>query len=208
MKKALLAALSFVLVSLFLVHGSFALPDLGEVFKVVTELLEKGIPEVGGAGTAVHVDLVSDETPQNLFPGGSASRTTFVRNAGTGGIYFRLAYAIQHDAQSWDKLDIDFSAGEGFEMSDWQDITIDNTSYRMKVFTYTSELASGEDSSAVTLAIAMDSSVTSEQIARYREDFLQIQVLAIDPTPFADVADSAEAALNLALPLDNKFNPF
>ena len=67
MKKALLAALCFIIVSLMLVNGTFALPDFSEVFQVVAELFEKGIPEQGGLGTAVHVELISDQTPQNLW---------------------------------------------------------------------------------------------------------------------------------------------
>ena len=208
MKKAILAALIFVVVGFALVNGTFALPDFDDVFQVVTDLLEKGIPEMGGAGTAVDVALVSDNTPQQLYPGGSVSQTHAVRNDGTGSVYFRLVYAIQYDADSWDKLGIDFTAGADFVQHGWQDITVDGTPYKMMVFTYTDALAAGQMSSAVTLNISMDTAFTSEELNRYRGDFLQTQVLAIDPTPFTEKGYiTAEDALNLALPLDT-LNPF
>lgn len=209
MKKALLAGVCFVLVGCMLVGNTFALPALDKVFADLTDVLGAalGPPEAGGAGTAVHVSLVSDEAPQQLFPGGTASRTTCVQNQGSGSVFFRLVYAIQYDADSWPKLTIAF-ADEGYEQTDWKDITIGSTPYRMKVFTYTGELAAGADSSAVTLTIAMDDSVTSDEISRYRDDFLQTQVLAIDAAPFKDKGyTTAEAALDLALPVES-LNPF
>ena len=205
MKKAILAALVFIVVGFALVNGTFALPDLEEVFQTVTQLLEKGMPEPGG-GT-VDVALVTDDTPQQLYPGGAASSVTCVRNEGTGPVYFRLVYAIQYDRDSWDKLTITFDA-PGHEQTGWRDITIGNTPYKMMVFTYTKDLAAGEYSPAVTLTIAMDDTVTSEEISRYRSDFLQTQVLAIDPTTFAERnITTARDALDLALPLGT-LNPF
>ena len=195
----------FIVVGFALVNGTFALPDLDEVFKTVTQLLEKGIPEPGG-GT-IDVALVSDNTPQQLYPGGTASRVTRVKNQGTSPVYFRLCYAIQYDQSSWPKLDVGFEAA-GYEQTGWRDITIGNTPYKMMVFTYPAALLSWETSPEVKLTIAMDDSVTSEEISRYRADFLQTQVLAIDPTPFTDKdITTAEEALNLALPLDT-LNPF
>ena len=207
MKKALLAGLCFVLVGFMLVSGTFALPDLDKVFAYVKELGETlGLPELGGAGTAVDVSLVYDDAPQQLYPGGAASRATCVRNEGSGPVYFRLVYAVQYDVSSWDKLTITFAA-EGYEQTGWRDISIGTTPFKMKVFTYTEALDADAVSSAVTLTIAMADTVTTEEIGRYRSDFLQTQVLAIDPTPFAEVAPSAVEALNLALPL-NTLNPF
>ena len=210
MKKALLAGLCFVLVGFLLVGGTFALPDLDKVFADLTSLLgrEAGLPEIGGAGTAVHVALLSDDTPQQLFPGGAASRTTCVQNEGNGPVYFRLCYAIQYDAESWPLLDVHFAAGEGYVTSEWRDITIGVTPYKMKVFTYRSSLSEGDKSPGITLTIAMDEAITSEMIARYRSDFLQTQVLAIDPAPFTEKGyTTAQQALDLALPLGT-LNPF
>jgi len=208
MKKALLIALCFCLISLAWVNGSFALPDFDKVFQAVAQLLEEGIPKMGGEGTAVHVKLISEDAPQSLFPGGSVSRTTHVRNQGSGDVYFRLAYAVQYDAQSWPDLDVRFAAGDGFTEHEWKDITIGSTPYKMKVFTYSKALPAGSNSPDVRISIAMDSDVTSEQIARYRSDFMQMQVLAIDPTPFTEKGyTTAVQALDLALPLDT-FRPF
>lgn len=209
MKKALFAALTFMVVGFLMVSGTFAMPDLDAVFADLKILGEAfGKPETGGAGTPVHVALVSDNTPQRLYPGGEASRASYVQNQGEGEAYFRLVYAVQYDAESWEHLTIRFDAGNGFTEHDWQDITISGTPYKMKVFTYTQALAPGADSPAVEIAIAMDADITSAQLARYRSDFLQMQVLAIDPTPFTKGGyDTAAAALDLALPLDT-LNPF
>lgn len=207
MKKAILAALVFIVVGFALVNGTFALPDLDEVFAFVQQLGESlGLPTQDASGT-IDVALVSDDTPQQLYPGGAASRVTRVKNQGTSPVYFRLCYAIQYDESSWNKLTIDFDT-EGYESTGWLDITIGNTPYKMKVFTYTKALPTGKISPDVKLTIAMEDSVTSEEISRYRSDFLQTQVLAIDPTPFTDAnITTAVGALDLALPLKT-LNPF
>lgn len=207
MKKAILAALVFIVVGFALVSGTFALPDLDKVFDDLTELLgDLGLPTQDTNGT-IDVALVSVDTPQQLYPGGTASRVTRVKNQGTSPVYFRLCYAIQYDAASWHKLTIDFES-EDYEQTDWRDITIGNTPYKMKVFTYPAALASGAKSPDVKLTIAMAGSVTSEEISRYRSDFLQTQVLAIDPTPFTgEGITTAKDALDLALPL-HTLNPF
>lgn len=210
MKKALLAASCFIIVSLMLVNGTFALPDLDKVFADLTSLLgmENGLPQIGGEGTAVHVELVSDDEPRNLYPGSEVSRAFHVQNLGTGDVYFRLVYAIQYDEESWPHLDIDFTAGNGFTEHGWQDITIGSTPYKMKVFTYTNALPVDSASPEISITIGMDTAVTSEQVSRYRRDFLQTQVLAIDPTPFIEKGYStAVEALDLALPLDT-LKPF
>lgn len=207
MKKAILAALVFIVVGFALVNGTFALPDLDEVFANLTELLgDLGLPTQDASGT-IDVALVSDETPQQLYPGGAASRVTRVKNQGTSPVYFRLCYAIQYDESSWNKLTITFDA-PGHEQTGWRDITIGNTPYKMMVFTYTAALARGAESPEVKLTIAMDDSVTSEEISRYRADFLQTQVLAIDSLTFKEKnITTAKEALNLALPL-HTLNPF
>lgn len=207
--KALLAGTCFVLISFMLVNGTFALPDLDEVFKAVLELGEKGLPQFGGKGTAVHVEILSDDTPQRLFPGGAVSRVSRVKNAGEGEVYFRLVYAVQYDLESWKYLDIDFEKGAGFEETQWRDVSVSGTPYKMKVFTYTRALEVGMETPPVTISIAMDTAVTSEQLSRYRSDFLKIQALAIDPAPFREEANITDAvqALDMALPID-KLNPF
>ena len=210
----MLAGLCFILVSLMLVEGTFALPDLNKVFADLTQWLgaEAGMPGRGGAGTAVHVALVSDNEPQSLYPGGAVSRGFGVKNEGTGDVYFRLVYAVQYDEASWPKLTVSFNAGAGYTEHDWKDILIGTTPYKMKVFTYKDELPKGAESPEVRISIAMDTTITNEEIARYRSDFLQTQVLAIGAGDFASITipgnqTRAEAALELALPL-NELNPF
>jgi len=57
----------------------------------------------------------------------------------------------------------------------------------------------------------MEGSITTEQMKRYRSDFLRIQALAIETESFESLTKnqitSAEAALNMALPLSD-LNPF
>lgn len=206
--KALLAGTCFVLVSFMLVNGTFALPDLKEVFQAVVELGTKGLPEIGGQGTAVHVAIQSDDEQQRLFPGGAVSKTSAVKNLGTGDVFFRLVYAIQYDAESWKYLDIDFDADEGFARDGWKDINVSGTKYKMMVFTYKEALEANEVSPKVKISIDMDAAVNSEQLSRYRSDFLKIKALAIDPAPFIENGfTTAEAALDKALPIET-LNPF
>lgn len=212
MKKAILAALSFMLISFLLVSGTFAMPDLNEIFADLSSFLGDalGKPEQGGENTAVHVAIVSDTAPQSLYPGSTASRTSCVQNKGNGDIYFRLVYAIQYDQDTWNMLKVNFDtdAEAGFNEHDWQDINISGTPYKMKVFTYTEALAPGASSPDIQISISMDPSVTSKQFANYRSDFLQIKALAIDPKPFTDKGcTTATEALDKALPLKT-LNPF
>lgn len=206
MKKACVAALCFVLVCLVLVHGTLALPELNSVFQYVQGLLENGTPREDRS--VMKVELLSDGTTQNLYPGGTVARSFYVKNSGTMGAYFRLVYALQYDEQSWSKLTVNFKADKSFTQCGWQDITIGSTPYKMMVFTYTKALEAGKQSPAVELTMTMNEAMTSEEMSRYRSDFLQTQVLAIECKSFTDGNyTTAEAALEAALPLD-KLNPF
>ena len=211
MKKAILAAVCFMLVSLLVVNGTFALPDLNEVFTDLTEQLGAAFskPEAGGEGKALHVSLHSTSPSQLLYPGGSTSRTSHVKNEGTSNAYFRIAYAVQYNSDSWDLLDIDFQADSSYAVTDdWYSITIGGVPYRMKVVTYNGTLKPNAASPTVTISIGMDKSVTNQMMAKYNENFLQIQALAIDPAPFLEKNyTTPAAALDLALPLDS-LNPF
>ncbi|MBP3428119.1 MAG: hypothetical protein J6M47_07655 [Clostridia bacterium] len=208
MKKGIIAALCFIVIGCSMVSGTFALPDLDKVFADLTGMLGHalGLPEAGGA--EVDVALVTDTASGQLYPGGTATRSVYVKNQGAREVCYRLAYAVQYDAQSWDKLTLRFAADEGYIEHDWQEISISGVPYRMKVFTYDSALPAGQSSGGVSLTITMDRNITSEQIARYRSDFLQMQVLAIDPVPFREKGyTTAQAALDIALPLAT-LNPF
>jgi len=207
MKKALLMAMCFVLVSFALVNGTFALPNLEKVFQAVSDLLDKAVPEDGGG--LLDVDLVSDDKKQMLLPGGEASRTFHVKNKGSAEAYFRLVCAIQYEESSWDKLTIDFAYDEdSFIEHDWKDIEIGEDTFRMWTFTYKNALLAGGESPKVGVSIAMASDVTNEQMKRYRSDFIKMQALAIETESFNKAGfDSAEKALEAALPLGT-LNPF
>lgn len=211
MKKALLVALCFMLVGFLAVNGTFA-GDFGkrieDVFKNLTDLLVNlGQPQDGG--DQVKVALVSGK-PGLLYPGASVTYTTAVRNEGTQPVYFRLVIAAQYEESSWDALKFEFKT-EGADFlstEDWMPIDVDGTPYRMMVFTYSKALEAEEKSPEVSVTLTMDISVTNEQIARYRSDFLQAQVLAIETEAFAEIAPTAQTALDMALPIDEEFNPF
>lgn len=206
MKKALLAALCLIIAGLMMMNGTFALPSLSEVFKTVEALLEKVTPEDGG--DTVDIQLVLSDEPRSLYPGSTVSRTCQVENQGDQSVYFRLACAIQYDEATWDELDISFEHDDKFTATDdWTSITINGTPYRMKVFTYTDALAEDTTSDGVEISISMGTSVTSEQLAKYRSDFLQIQALAIETEAFTEKGYTATAALDAALPLED-LNPF
>ena len=210
MKKALFAALCFIIVGFMMVNGTFAQLDWGDIFK-----------ELGGAFGAptrdpgkMDVDLVNVGQIEQLYPGGSATCSVAVKNEGSLNACFRLAFAVQYDAETWDMLTFRFSAGEEYiQTSGWTDITVGGTPYRMQVFTFKEALAASSQSSPVSITIAMDKDITSQQIARYRSDFLQTQVLAIEADLFMQpsennaVAYTAVEALDMALPLSG-FNPF
>lgn len=226
MKKAFFAALCFVLISCLFVNGTFALPDLNKVFTIIASLGDSGKPTQDEG--LLQVKLESTYSPGQLMPGGSASRTTVVKNTGEENAYFRLVYAIQYDKATWDLLKVNFNVPAGYRQEDWTDIDIDGTPYKMKVFSYDKVLYSNGNvqgmtsassvSPAVTITIEMDKSITNQQLSCYRDDFLQVQVLAVETETFAElVAKSedvkagkispAQYVLDMAIPLA-ELNPF
>ncbi|MBE5784000.1 MAG: hypothetical protein E7329_11880 [Clostridiales bacterium] len=209
MKKAILVAVCFMMASAALVNDTLAMDlskAVNEVFANLSEWLENGMPEIGGE--KVDVALVSSDSHQMLYPGGAATRTSAVKNQGSESVYFRLAYAVQYDSETWDKLQISFDAdADSFRQTDWKEIDINGTPYRMKVFTYTKALEPNAQAPDVTVRIAMDASITSRQLGRYQSEFLKIQALAIETKAFAEATDNAQEALEMALPLDT-MNPF
>lgn len=226
MKKAFFAALCFVLISCLFVNGTFALPDIDEVFAFIESLGTSGTPTQDEK--LLQVKLESTYSPGQLMPGGSASRTTVVKNTGEANAYFRLVYAIQYDEATWNLLKVSFDVPKGYREEAWTDIDIDGTPYKMKVFSYDKELYSNGNvqgmtsassvSPAVTITIEMDKSITNQQLSCYRDDFLQVQVLAVETETFADVVaksedvkagkmSPAQYVLDMAIPL-TKLNPF
>lgn len=225
MKKAILAALCFILVSCMFVNGTFAAPDINEIFRSVAEFfqnIENPFPVQDVKGETVNVTIQSDNNSSQLFPGGTATRTSRVMNEGSESVFYRFAYAVQYcDEASWKKLTIDFDfSSEYYAESAWQEIEVDGETYKMKVFTYKTELPKESQAPSITISVKMDHSVTSQEIARYRSNFLMMQVMAIEAQPFikaeeaavdansqVDVSAVAQKALNAALPLKD-LNPF
>ena len=214
MKKALVAALAFVLVGFMLVNGTLAdalnqardiFADLGGVLGDVL-----GAPRTD---STFDVDLINVGAVEQLCPGGQATHKVQVVNNGGLGACFRLAFAVQKTS-AWELLHFTFSADDAYHQSDWIPITANGADYNMKVFTYTGTLAAGDSAPPVGITIAMDKAVTTRQIEEFRSDFLRTQVLAIEsatfltardnkPAPYASPADALDAALPLG-----SFNPF
>lgn len=214
MKKALVAALAFVLVGFMLVNGTLAdvFNQARDIFADLTATLGEafGAPATDGK---FDVDLVNVGEVQQLYPGGQATHKVQVVNNGELGACFRLAFAVQ-ETSAWNQLDFSFSADESFIQSEWMKITVDGAPYNMKVFTCTATLDAGKASPIVSITIAMDKAVTTRQIEEFRGDFLKTQVLAIESATFLTSTDNKpapyatpEEALDAALPLST-FNPF
>ena len=118
--------------------------------------------------------------------------------------YFRIAFAVQQEA--YDFLHLNFNEVD-YTWSDWKQISINGRSYQMIVATYTKPLAVNETSPAALMQVALDKKTTSADAEKISSDFLQIQVMAIDATPFKETDCTVEQALDAALPL-NSLNPF
>lgn len=216
MKKAILAALVFIVVGFALVDGTLA-STFNAALDIFADLTATLGQSLGLAATdaSFDVDLVTVGDAQQLYPGGKAATTVRVDNMGELPACFRLAFAVQKTS-SWGQLECTFTVPEGFTgENNWREITVGGTPYYMAVFTYNEMLAVGGKSPEVSITIAMAKDVTTAQINEYRADFLKTQVLAIDATPFLTTKDSgtplytsAAAALDAALPLSDTFNPF
>lgn len=218
MKKAMLLAVCLILAGLLAVNGTFALPDISEIFAPLTDLLgEFGSPVANTDEFDVSLVYPDGSQAPQLTPGGTVSRQIAVANGqNSSAAYFRLAFAVRENVLTYLELS---TSGDGYTwLDEWRDITIGNNSYKLMIATYTKELPTGETSDSAMLSVSMDTSITSEQLALFDEDFLQIQVLAIDSAAFEDAEKEmildqgqtmAEAILDLALPVDSlDFNPF
>lgn len=218
MKKLLLLALCLVLAGLLAVNGTFAAEFTQTVSEVVSSLFEtvQGLasPEPTVDPTIFSVALVypdnnSSELPM-LFPGSEIERKIAVCNdSSENAAYFRIAFAVQSEA--FPHVTLYFNDDGSYTwLDDWRNITVGGRDYKLMIGTYTTALEPGNTSSAALLSVAMSETVTSEQMAEINEDFLQVQVLAINAEDFdANTYTTAKAALDAALPIDSKdFNPF
>ena len=216
-----MAALTFVVIGFMMVDGTLAtvLNEARSIFQNLTQTLGDSLG-IATTDSTFDVELVTIGEVDPLYPGGTATHQIAVKNNGTLPACFRIAFAVQYDKESWDLLNISFTINENYTPDQgWRDISIGGTPYRMMVFTYKNTLPAGEQSTEASITITMDKHVTSEQIRRYRSDFMQAQVLAIDADTFLNARDkndqpiypTPEAALDAALPLNDPnrpFNPF
>lgn len=223
MKKALTLALCLILAGLLAVNGAFALPDTDQVskwFQNLTHLLGEVLGLPIADETQFNVSLVYPDGVQTalLFPGADLQQHIAVENAPQSSpAYFRIAIAVQESA--WKHMDIQ-AGGEGYTwLPDWREIRIGEHPFMLMIATYQEALPAGERSKPFQLDVSMDTSVTTQQMSQISEDFLQIQVLAIDANAFQEAIDNnlivpnqgqtmAEAVLDQALPIVDHFNPF
>lgn len=202
MRKVLIVALCFVCCAALLTGSTLATEttDLSflNFFQTLLELGDKAAPSHDGE--KVKVQLTTQQTATQLYPGASATLTHTVTNTGTQDVYFRLYYALPNIEETNELVSVNFEAN-GFDVSEW----MVKDDLRIAVLTYNNALQPNEES-AVSVTVGFDKDMTSEQFARYDANFLQTQVLAIEMEAFAQYKDAADA-LNAALPLDTT-NPF
>jgi len=214
-KKAFLVAMCFVAAGFLMVNDTFA-SDFSKaitgIFAYIEALGENGAPSSENDKISVKLETTGDN--QSLYPGSSVTRRTIVKNEGTDSAYVRLVYAVQYDRETWDDgFKVKFECEKGFKQEtfgeqDFKPIKIGSDDYRMYVFTWQDKLPSNGSTNGVDVTVSMEGSITTEQMKRYRSDFLRIQALAIETASFTNKEiTSAEDALNMALPLDT-LKPF
>ena len=185
MKKVMLLAVCLILAGLLAVNSTFALPDIDKVFATLTELLGS-LAAPTEDPTQFNVSLVYTGSDENtlLSPGGTVTRSFAAANgANSKPAYFRIAIAVQNDALPAGLLQVQTNGGN-YTWTQANDITIGGRTYALKVATYKDKLPVGETSASAMLRVSMDASVTSAQMAQLDDNFLQIQVLAVDATAF------------------------
>lgn len=216
MKKVILLTVCLTLAGLLAVNGTFAADFTQAVSEAVSTLFQtvKGLtkpnPEAGGDTFKVTLQNADASGQPLLSPGSTVDREIAVCNQSTEKTaYFRIAFAVQ--AEAFPHLTLNFSNDSSYTWDkEWRNITIGNRAFKLKVATYTKGLEAGKTSPAALLSVGLSSEVTSEQLANIDDDFLQVQVLAIDAAEFVtnEQPMSATDALNEALPLTDDFNPF
>lgn len=249
MKKALLVALCLIAVGCMAVNGTFAddfsnavqqvfdtaLKAVESVFETITDLDDDKKTPQQSTDKTVDVSLETNDSNGYLYPGTSVIRTVTVQNQGTGSVYFRLAFAVRYDKDTWnDEFEVVINttpdtadttntattnkytvAKWGRSEAEWKEITIEGKSYMMQVLTYTQALDAPSEGAtstapAVTAKVSFGYATTDEQFELYRDgNFMKTQVLAIETDSFTNKQiSSATAALDKAIPLNDSFNPF
>ena len=146
--------------------------------------------------------------------GGAVDKFTSVKNAGEKSAYIRTAFALDKYAYDHGIIHLNFNQDdENFRYEGWKSITIKGRPYMMMVVTCKKELAHNATTPPMLLQVAMSNHVTNADLSNVSADFLLIKTMAIESDVFVEKVDgveqkmSAEAALNLALPLDS-LQPF
>lgn len=187
--------------------GAYA--EVPSVFRQLVDFLGETLGMPQQSDGSIDVQIVSDGMPDELYPGAEVVSTLAVKNQGNADAYFRFAVALRYDAQTWNRISVRFAA-DGYAVSDWMDVRICGEDYRMKVFSYEQELPDGQTSPGIGMTVSVDEKTTLAQIAAICSDFIQMKALAIETRAFKDQDGTMTAgrALDMALPLDENFNPF
>ena len=209
MKKAILLALCLVLVGMLAVDDTFAADFtqlVNNTFSFVFQTIEGLInpaPTVCPADfdiELVYTDSAGNpltaSTPPQLMPGSTVDRFAAVANrSAANSAYFCMAMAVQADVEQLLTIEVNTT---DYTWSDWMDITIGGVSYKMKLATYNSALEAQQQSPAALQRVSLSVQATTADLMRFRDDFLQLQVLVIDTAEFStSPADALEAALQI-----------
>lgn len=234
MKKTILLTLCLSMAGLLAVNGTFAFTMtevVSNLFTTVTDWItgDAAKPYEGGGFDVniVYLDsegnILTNGNTQQLLPGGTVEQRISVRNVSQAdegknppSAFFRIALAIQDEIA--DQLTLNINETH-YKWNALPNIRIGTTDYRLLVATYCEKLMAGATAPAATLSVSLNENVTSTQLSRIRQDFLQVQVMAIDADSFANALangniqplegqSEAEAVLDKALPLTSNFNPF
>lgn len=216
MKKAMVLALCLILAGLMLVNGTFALPNLSDIFTTFTNWLSAPEEDESIFNVELCYPDRQNGTAPELLPGQEVQYRVAVQNLSTTATenpnkaYFRVAVAMQKEAMHC--MTLGFTQSADYELKGWTNIQISGKDYYLMVATYLKPLAVNTTSPAVLETIKLNSDTTSEQTEKIDpQNFLQVQVLAIDADDFKDSNDVpllAEEALNQAMPIISTFNPF
>lgn len=146
---------------------------------------------------------------------GAVDKFTSVSNEGEKSAYIRTAFALDKYAYDNGIIHLNFNYDEEnfhyeYKEKEWKPITIKGREYVMQVVTCKKELIKDYTTPPMLLQVAMSRDVTNADLSNISADFLLIKTMAIESDVFVDEEGnklSAEAALNLALPLNN-LQPF
>jgi len=140
--------------------------------------------------------------------GGAVDKFISVENSGSEySAYFRTAISVRCTGdEEFFRSNLKFNLNDtDYIWSDWQKTGSDTYT---NVATYRYALAPGETSPAMLLQIALDKSMTNEEMEKFGADFeINVHTAAIDVTTFAkNELTTAEAALNAAVPVSGFLN--